>query len=50
MEQREASASVDPAGGIRVHMVLELRKQNGAMVPASEKARKGTQYLGLLSL
>jgi hypothetical protein len=50
-EQRDASASVDPAGGVRVYIVLELKETgNGAMAPASKKERKGTQWLGLLSL
>jgi hypothetical protein len=36
MKQREASASVEPVGSIRIYMMLELKEmEGGAMVSAS---------------
>jgi hypothetical protein len=43
-EQKEANASVDPLGRVRVYIVVELKEtRDCAMIPASKKGGKGTQ-------
>jgi transposase len=49
-EQTEAISSVDPAGSVRVYMVLELKEmRDGAMVPESKKSYSDRQIHRVLN-